>query len=101
MNKQRLIPTIIAATLALSISGCVLEGDDGQQGPAGPQGVQGPVGISGNDGAVGQSGAVNLSLEVVGRFASGVYGKSAAEIVQFHPASQSVFAVNGVPIKLR
>jgi DNA-binding beta-propeller fold protein YncE len=95
MNKQRLIPTIIAATLALSISGCVLEGDDGQQGPAGPQGVQGPVGMSGNDGAVGQSGAVTLSLEVVGRFASGVYGKSAAEIVQFHPASQSVFAVNG------
>lgn len=39
--------------------------------------------------------APGLSIEVVGRFNTGSYGKSAAEIVQFHQASQSAFAVNG------
>lgn len=98
MIQRKLLPTLLATSMALSLSGCVLEGDDGAQGPEGlqgPQGAQGPVGPAGSDGPAGQSEPVNLSLEVVGRFATGVYGKSAAEIVQFHVGSQSVFSVNG------
>jgi DNA-binding beta-propeller fold protein YncE len=95
MKKQRFFSTILAATLAMTLSGCVIDGDDGPQGDTGPQGPKGIEGPSGGVGAAGQSGQVNLSIEVVGRFATGVYGKSAAEIVQFHAASQSVFAVNG------
>lgn len=47
---------------------------------------------------VSQDGTVvqpELSIEVVGRFASGIYGQSAAEIVQFHESSKSIFAING------
>lgn len=43
----------------------------------------------------GEVTPAELSIEVVGRFASGIYGQSAAEIVQFHPASKSAFAING------
>lgn len=35
-----------------------------------------------------------LSADLVGRYQSGVYGLSAAEIVDYHPASQSAFVVN-------
>jgi hypothetical protein len=95
MNKPRLISTLLAATLTLSLSGCFLEGDDGAQGPIGASGAQGPSGPQGPSGNDGKSAPVDLSIQVVGRFATGVYGKSAAEIVQFHAASQSVFAING------
>lgn len=98
MKKQRFLPTVLAAAMALLLTGCVLEGDDGEQGPQGaqgPQGEQGPAGPSGSPGEAGASGTVEMSIEVVGRFATGVYGKSAAEIVQFHSTSQSVFAING------
>jgi hypothetical protein len=98
MKRQHLISSLFISMLTLSLTGCNLEGDDGAQGlegAQGSQGIPGPVGQSGNDGDKGQSGSVNMSIEVVGRFATGVYGKSAAEIVQFHAASQSIFAVNG------
>lgn len=96
MNKQILISVVLLTTL--SLSGCFLEGDDGAQGPVGPQGSQGPAGDDGQQGSSGEDGKNaprDLSIEVVGRFATGTYGKSAAEIVQFHGPSQSVFAING------
>jgi len=36
----------------------------------------------------------SLSVDLVGRYQSGVYGLSAAEIVDYHPSSQSAFVVN-------
>lgn len=36
-----------------------------------------------------------LSLQVLGRYATGMFDESAAEIVAYNPASQSLFIVNG------
>lgn len=101
MNKQQWIKTALAGAIVFAMAGCALDGDDGAQGPAGPagpagaNGADGSNGSNGTDGSNGKSVPRDLNIEVVGRFASGVYGKSAAEIVQFHKASNSVFAVNG------
>ena len=48
-------------------------------------------------GTAGNNAPSNLHVEVIGRFRAGgseIAGKSAAEIVQFHQASKSAFAVN-------
>lgn len=85
----------IAVSSALALSGC--NGDDGNDGAAGAQGPAGTDGTNGVDGVNGQSLPRDLAIEVVGRFAAGgvdVYGKSAAEVVQFHSASGAAFAVN-------
>ena len=94
MTSKRFIPTLIGLSMALLLSGCVLEGDDGSPGAQGLEGPVGPAGPVGAIGGDGESGLVDISIEVVGRFATGVYGKSAAEIVQYHALSQSVFAIN-------
>ena len=98
--------SFLALSIALGVSACSLEGDDGAQGPAGPAGQQGPAGNDGAPGTPGTDGAPGtpgndgkslpreLNIEVVGRFATGIYGRSAAEIVQFHKTSNSAFAVN-------
>ena len=80
--------SLLATAVVAGLSGCVLEGDDGQNG------VDGAPGTNGVD---GKSLPRELAIEVVGRFAAGgveIYGKSAAEIVQFHSTSKSAFAVN-------
>lgn len=82
----------MAGALLLALAGCVDDGDDGIDGAAGAQGA---AGVDGSDGTDGASLPRELSVDIVGRFATGVYGKSAAEIVQFHLASNSVFAING------
>jgi len=79
----------LALIAILGLTACV---DDGDQGIAGTQGSQGVVGSDGND---GKSLPRALNVEVVGRFATGTYGKSAAEIVQFHKNSNSAFSING------
>lgn len=83
--------TLIAAGLAASLLGCA---DDGRNGVDGIDGIDGVDGTDGTPGIDGQDAPKGLAIEVVGRFATGVYGKSAAEIVQFHQASQSVLAIN-------
>ncbi|GAB2689583.1 choice-of-anchor I family protein [Aliiglaciecola aliphaticivorans] len=92
LNKLKL--GLVALAVVTALSGCTLDGDDGQDGATGAAGVDG---IDGIDGADGQSLPRELAIEVVGRFSAGgeeIYGKSAAEIVQFHEASQSAFAIN-------
>ncbi len=83
---------LLTIALSMAISGCTLDGEDGAQGSNGSDGLPGLVGENGTD---GQSIPTSLNIEVVGRFATGVYGKSAAEIVQFHKNSNSAFAING------
>ena len=86
--------SLLATAVVAGLSGCVLEGDDGQNGVDGAPGTKGVDGQSGQD---GKSLPRELAIEVVGRFAAGgveIYGKSAAEIVQFHSRSKSAFAVN-------
>lgn len=50
-------PSIIALALALTLGGCV---DDGDTGPAGPAGMDGANGADGNDGAPGLAEGVFL-----------------------------------------
>jgi hypothetical protein len=85
---------ILTSALLISLTGCNTDGDNGQQGINGDQGIQGVDGTDGVDGVNGKSLPRELNIEVVGRFATGIYGKSAAEIVQFHKSSNSAFAIN-------
>ncbi|MDX1539293.1 choice-of-anchor I family protein [Arsukibacterium sp.] len=87
MLKRSLLTLSIITILA----GCSLDGDDGAAGAAGPAG---PTGGTGPSGQPGKNLPRDLNIEVVGRFNTGIYGKSAAEIVQFHKPSNSAFAIN-------
>ncbi|GAB60015.1 choice-of-anchor I family protein [Rheinheimera nanhaiensis] len=80
--------SLLALSLVSILSGCSLDGDDGAAGATGPAGESGQAGQPGKD------LPRELNIEVVGRFTTGIYGKSAAEIVQFHKASNSAFAIN-------
>ncbi|WP_232849825.1 choice-of-anchor I family protein [Bowmanella yangjiangensis] len=82
---------LLTLTLMSILTGCSLDGDDGSQGPAGTPGQDG---APGQDGNAGKDLPRDLNIDVVGRFNTGIYGKSAAEIVQFHVASKSAFAIN-------
>ncbi|WP_417706022.1 choice-of-anchor I family protein [Rheinheimera aquimaris] len=84
MMKQ----SLLALTVLAALSGCSLDGDDGAQGPVGE------VGAPGTPGEGGKNLPRELDIAVVGRFNTGIYGQSAAEIVQFHKASKSAFAIN-------
>ncbi len=98
MKQQKMLKMgLLSLTLATILSGCALEGDDGQDGTNGTNGVDGAPGAQGPAGQDGKDLPRALNIEVVGRFSAGgeeIIGKSAAEIVQFHKASQSAFAVN-------
>lgn len=83
---------LLTLALSMGLTGCDIDGDNGEQGVDGEQGIGGVVGNDGND---GKSLPRSLNVEIVGRFATGIYGKSAAEIVQFHKNSNSAFAING------
>ncbi len=93
--RKQFTHAILASAIIASLTACSLEGDDGVDGIDGQPGAPGVDGSPGTDGNDGKSLPRELTIDVVGRFASGVYGKSAAEIVQFHGTSNSVFAVNG------
>jgi hypothetical protein len=83
---------LLTIALSMGLTGCNIDGNNGEEGVDGEQGIQGVIGTDGSD---GKSLPRALNVEVVGRFATGIYGKSAAEIVQFHKASNSAFAING------
>jgi len=103
MQVSILRAACLAATLGLVACG----GNDGKDGSNGLNGLDGTTttvtqdgapGLAGNDGQNGTDGKSaprDLQLDVVGRYASGSYGKSAAEIVQFHKNSNSAMAING------
>lgn len=99
--STKLKTAIIASSVMLALSACGPSGDDGApgvDGSPGSPGLVGPAGSAGPSGVNGENGKGlprQLAIDVVGRFATGVYGKSAAEIVQFHGLSKSVFSVNG------
>jgi hypothetical protein len=83
---------LLTIALSIGLTGCNIDGDNGKEGVDGEKGIQGAIGTDGSD---GKSLPRALNVEVVGRFATGIYGKSAAEIVQFHKTSNSAFAING------
>lgn len=91
-------PWLIATCLALPLvlGGC--EGDDGNDGTAGPAGAPGAPGTDGTDGTPGTPGqdatASSIALSYLGRYETGDFDESAAEIVDYDPATRQVFVVN-------
>lgn len=95
--KYGLLALFISATL----TGCGLDGDDGE---AGAQGQQGPQGDPGQDGAPGQDGgdgsdgqdgsdaSLGITMGLVAR--ANVGNSGSAEIVQYHAETQTIYATN-------
>jgi hypothetical protein len=87
--------TALALAMSLSLTGCFLEGDDGANGLDGTSGAEGQVGTAGTDGNDGQNANATISLSLVGRIQLNPSDpEGAAEIVQFHPASSTIYAIN-------
>lgn len=85
----------IALAISLSLTGCFLEGDDGTPGATGAQGEVGTPGVDGANGSDGQDANKGISLSLVGRIQLNPSDpEGAAEIVQFHPASNTIYAIN-------
>jgi DNA-binding beta-propeller fold protein YncE len=79
-SKRGLV--VVALVAASALAAC--DGDDGATGPQGPQGPGGPAG----------SGELLLDLSLIGRYDSGLFDQSAAEIVAHDPQTQRLFVVN-------
>lgn len=77
----------LALLISSALSGCSFDGDDGAPGIQGEQGEQGEAGNDGEDASQG------VALTVVGRAVVG--GQGAAEIVQYHGDTQTIYATNG------
>jgi hypothetical protein len=74
----------LVLAMSLSLTGCFLEGDDGDSGAIG------------TDGSDGQDANASISLSLIGRIQLNPSDpEGAAEIVQFHPASNTIYAING------
>lgn len=83
---------LLALFISSALTGCGLDGDDGAQGETGTQGPQGEQGEAGTDGADGTDASIGVSLDVVARAYLG--NQSAAEIVQYHGDTQTIYATN-------
>jgi len=91
---MKLKPLFIAM-LSLSLVACVDDGKDGTDGTNGVNGNNGVDGTNGTDGADGQDTASQIiSLNQQGRYESGIFDESAAEIVAFDLSTNQTFVVN-------
>ncbi|KXJ61166.1 MAG: alkaline phosphatase [Alteromonas sp. Nap_26] len=90
---------LLAFLVSASLTGCGLDGDDGAQGETGAQGPQGEQGEPGSDGTDGEDGSngndasIGIAMDVVGRAFLG--NLTAAEIVQYHAETSTIYATNG------
>ena len=84
---------LLAFLVSAALSGCGLDGDDGAQGETGAQGPQGEQGEAGADGSDGTDASIGIAMDVVGRAFLG--NQTAAEIVQFHAGTSTIYATNG------
>jgi DNA-binding beta-propeller fold protein YncE len=89
-KMKGLVAAMICASFALA--GC--EGDDGSPGATGPAGAIGATGASGADGVDASRTAISLSFLGRGFNPDAVFDGSAAEIVDFDPATGRAFVVN-------
>ncbi len=95
MNWKKML-ALSAVSLPLVLVGCSSDnGDNGATGAAGATGATGPAGPTGPVGPGGSDAIpTTISLSLLGRFETGVFGESAAEIVDFDPATRMAFVVN-------
>ncbi|PRO70668.1 choice-of-anchor I family protein [Alteromonas gracilis] len=84
---------LLAFLVSAALSGCGLDGDDGAQGETGAQGPQGEQGEAGADGSDGTDASIGIAMDIVGRAFLG--NQTAAEIVQFHAGTSTIYATNG------
>lgn len=95
MNWKQLL-TLTALSVPLMLVGC--SADDGDDGAAGPAGAAGMDGTDGAAGPAGTDGAdatpTTISLSLLGRYETGEFDESAAEIVDYDPATRMTFVVN-------
>jgi len=89
-KMKGLVAAMICASFALA--GC--EGDDGSPGATGPAGAIGATGAAGADGVDASRTAISLSFLGRGFNPDAVFDGSAAEIVDFDPATGQAFVVN-------
>ena len=83
MMRVMAVAALVACVL---LAGC--EGDDGAQGAVGPEGPMGPIGEDGNN------GVTSITLNLVGRYESGLFDEGASEIVAYDPTTNQLFQVN-------
>lgn len=82
--------TLLSLAVVAILAGC--SGDDGEDGATGPQGPQGDTGATGS---AGQDATLGVSMNVVGRaLLNPEDPEGAAEIVQYHAPTQTVYAIN-------
>ena len=84
---------LLAFLVSAALTGCGLDGDDGAQGETGAQGPQGEQGEPGTDGSDGTDASIGIAMDIVGRAFLG--NQTAAEIVQYHPGTSTIYATNG------
>lgn len=77
----------LALLSPLLLTGC--EGDDGADGSQGPAGSAGAPGTDGADGTTS-----TIALRFLGRYETGEFDESAAEVVDYDPATVQAFVVN-------
>lgn len=77
---------------ALLLSGCTLDGEDGSPGAIGIQGPAGVAGAQGPAGTDGEAAKTDIELDLLARAIVNLGG--AAEIVQYHAATQVAYATD-------
>ena len=82
----------LSLLIATFLTGCELEGDDGETGP---QGQQGPVGEQGNAGIAGKNAPVSMQSSLIGRAVLNTEApEGAAEIVAYQQSKKWIYAIN-------
>ena len=94
INRNIFMVYIMAAVFGLA--GCA---EDGERGTAGATGPQGETGTKGEDGQDLLNSTIKLSH--IGRYQSGQYLESAAEVIAHHTESNIIYAVNARLTSLR
>lgn len=89
-KRKGLAAAMMCASFILA--GC--EGDDGTPGATGPAGATGATGVAGADGVDAARTAISLSFLGRGFNPDAAFDGSAAEIVDFDPATGQAFVVN-------
>lgn len=95
MNWKKML-VLSTVSLPLVLVGC--SSDDGDNGAPGAVGATGMTGPTGPAGPVGPGGSdatpTTISLSLLGRYETGVFDESAAEVVDYDPATRMTFVVN-------
>ena len=91
-KRKRSITAMFAALTVTAVFGLSACSDDGKDGAAGADGVNGVNGVDGADGVNAVDTSVTLAL--LGRYQSGSFDESAAEIVDYDATLQRAYVVN-------